>query len=397
MSNDRFYADAYAISVCKHGEELCGDKVYIKYSDRGAVMVLADGLGSGVKANILSTLTSRILGTMFSGGASIEDCVETISATLPVCSVRGVAYSTFTIVAVESDGWVYTAEFDGPEMVILRDGVLDESIEKEMRVLYGREVWESRFLAREGDMLVAFSDGVIHAGIGQLLNLGWRRENVMEFIQRNYRKSMPARDMARALLETCDELYDGIPGDDTTVAAVRVLSRIETHVLVGPPADKADDARVVEDLMMADGKKIVCGGSTSKMVARETHQEIRADSKIYDEKIPPIARIQGMDLVTEGILTLTAAEELLDHYLEECTSGIRPELYVDLTKKDGASRLVRMLLDDATDIVFMLGQANNPAYNKGDTRLGVDAKMRIIESLSEKLRFFGKETSIQTY
>ncbi len=395
--SDSVYADTYAMSECKYGEELCGDKVFIRYSDQGTVIVLADGLGSGVKANILSTLTSRILGTMLSGGASIEDCVETISETLPVCRERGVAYSTFTMIAVDQRGKVYTAEFDGPEMVILRDGILDESIEKSRQILNGRNVWEARFDAEEGDMLVAFSDGVIHAGVGRLINLGWKRDNVMEFIQRNYKRDITAREMTRALLEICDQLYEGKPGDDTTVVTVSIRPRTVTRVLVGPPADPADDAAAVDMLLTASGRKIVCGGSTSQLVARELGREIKVETKTYDENVPPAARIEGIDLVTEGILTLTAAEDILDQYIAECSRGIRPEKYTDLEKKDGASRLVKMLLDDASDIVFMLGQANNPAYNKGDARLGLDAKMRVVSSIAEKLKYFGKNTSMEEY
>ncbi len=395
--SDRFFTDVYAMSACKFGEELCGDKVYVRYSEKYSIIVLADGMGSGVKANILATLTSRILGTMLSEGAWIEDCVETISATLPVCKERGIAYSTFTIIKLDRNGEVYTAEFDGPEMVVLRDGVLDESLQKHMRILHGREVWESRFHARKGDMLVAFSDGVIHAGVGQLINLGWKRENILEFVQRAYHKNMPARTMTRELLQTCVQLYQDKPGDDTTVVTVHLLPRTITRVLVGPPAKKEDDAKVVEILMTASGSRIVCGGSTSQVVARELRQEIRADTEIYDEKVPPTAHIHGIDLVTEGILTLTAAEELLDRYTAECERGIIPETYTDLKKQDGATQLIRILLDESSDIVFMLGQANNPAYNKGDSRLGLDAKMRIITSIAEKLKYFGKNTSIEEY
>ena len=395
--NDKFYVDTYAMSACKTGEELCGDKVYVKYSDNGTVIVLADGMGSGVKANILATLTSRIAGTMLSGGASLQDCVETVSYTLPVCRERGIAYSTFTMIEVDRSGAVYTAEFDGPEMVILRDGILDEEIEKTRVMVNGRPVWESRFHAQKGDMLVAFSDGAIHAGVGELINLGWKRDNILEFIQRAYRKNMPAREMTRDLLDTCLHLYQNKPGDDTTVVTAHILPRTMTKVLVGPPADKKDDALVVDNLMLSSGRKIVCGGSTSQMVARELHRTIETDTEIIDENVPPTARIKGIDLVTEGLLTLTAAEELLDRYIAECQLGIRPEAYTDLEKEDGASRLIRMLLDDSSDIVFMLGQANNPAYNKGDSRLGLDAKMRIVRSLAEKLRYFGKNTSIEEY
>lgn len=395
--SEQYCIDTYSLSINKKGEELCGDMVDVIYRPDRSIVVLADGMGSGVKANILATLTSRIIGTMLAGGADIEDCVQTISDTLPVCHERGIAYSTFTIIEVGDDGNVYTAEFDGPEMVVLRDGILDESLDKNMRVINGKNVWECHFHAQPQDMLVTFSDGVIHAGIGQLLNLGWRRENVMEFCQRTYRKNMPARAMTRALMNTCYDLYEGEPGDDTTITTVRLLPRTETKVLVGPPADMKDDRKVVDILMSASGKKIVCGGSTSHLVARELGVPLRGDTNYYSDDVPPIAFIEGIDLTTEGVLTLTAAETLLEKYLNEVKTGQKPDEYIDLDKKDGATRLVRTLMDETSNITFMLGQANNPAYKKGDTRLGLDVKMRIVSSLAEKLTEAGKRVKIEEY
>ena len=241
---NRYYADVYSESLFKKGEELCGDMVNVIRKADETVIVLADGMGSGVKANILSTLTSKIIATMISGDADIDDCVETISKTLPVCSERGIAYSTFTLIRVKHNGDVYTAEFDGPEIVIVRDGVLDEP-EKAMRVIEGKEVWECTFKANPGDMIVGFSDGVIHAGIGRLVNLGWQRVNVMEFIQRKYYDGISSREMTRDLIGICNDLYEGEPGDDTTVAVVRIIPRTETRIMVGPAASPEMDEKEV--------------------------------------------------------------------------------------------------------------------------------------------------------
>ena len=254
MRNNEFYVDIYSQSLLKKGEELCGDMVNVIRRPDETILVLADGMGSGVKANILATLTSKIISTLMIGNAGIDECVETISETLPVCRERGIAYSTFTIVRVKHNGEVYTAEFDGPEFVMLRNGVLDEP-EKEMRVIGGKEVWESHFFAEPEDMIVSFSDGVIHAGIGRLINLGWKRVNVMEFIQRNYDLKMSSRTMTRNLLEVCDHLYEGEPGDDTTVATVRIMPRTTTRVMVGPASSAEMDGEQVRRLMAASGKK----------------------------------------------------------------------------------------------------------------------------------------------
>lgn len=396
MRNNEFYVDIYSQSLLKKGEELCGDMVNVIRRPDETILVLADGMGSGVKANILATLTSKIISTLMIGNAGIDECVETISETLPVCRERGIAYSTFTIVRVKHNGEVYTAEFDGPEFVMLRNGVLDEP-EKEMRVIGGKEVWESHFFAEPEDMIVSFSDGVIHAGIGRLINLGWKRVNVMEFIQRNYDLKMSSRTMTRNLLEVCDHLYEGEPGDDTTVATVRIMPRTTTRVIVGPASSAEMDGEQVRRLMAASGKKIVCGGTTSKIVARELGKKIDVDLKYYDDDVPPTAYIEGVDLVTEGILTLSAAEKLMEACQKEYGSNVKSSGPVNLEKKDGATKLVKMLVQDCTDIVFMMGQADNPAHQNIDAPINLSIKVRIIQHMAELLEQMGKKSVIEYY
>ncbi len=396
MRNNEFYVDIYSQSLLKKGEELCGDMVNVIRRPDETILVLADGMGSGVKANILATLTSKIISTLMIGNAGIDECVETISETLPVCRERGIAYSTFTIVRVKHNGEVYTAEFDGPEFVMLRNGVLDEP-EKEMRVIGGKEVWESHFFAEPEDMIVSFSDGVIHAGIGRLINLGWKRVNVMEFIQRNYDLKMSSRTMTRNLLEVCDHLYEGEPGDDTTVATVRIMPRTTTRVMVGPASSAEMDGEQVRRLMAASGKKIVCGGTTSKIVARELGKKIDVDLKYYDDDVPPTAYIEGVDLVTEGILTLSAAEKLMEACQKEYGSNVKSSGPVNLEKKDGATKLVKMLMQDCTDIVFMMGQADNPAHQNIDAPINLSIKVRIIQHMAELLEQMGKKSVIEYY
>ena len=393
---NNYYVETYSESLRKKGEELCGDMVNVIRKPDETILVLADGMGSGVKANILATLTSKIISTLMSGDADIDECVETISETLPVCSVRGIAYSTFTIVRVKHNGEIYTAEFDGPEFVMLRDGVLEEP-EKEMRVISGKEIWESHFTAKPGDMIISFSDGVIHAGIGRLINLGWKRVNVMEFIQRNYRPHISARVMTKDLVSVCDHLYEGEPGDDTTVAAVHIMPRTTTSVMVGPASSPDMDAKQVRDLILTSGKKVVCGGTTSKIVARELGQRIDVELKYYDEEVPPTAHIEGIDLVTEGILTLSAAEKRMKEYLDEYEDNVRKKEILDLDKKDGATKLVRLLVEECTDVVFMMGQANNPAHQNLDAPVSLNIKVRIVQNIATMLEKLGKHAEVEYY
>ena len=160
------------VSLNKKNEELCGDNVeMIPDESGGATLVLADGLGSGVKANILSTLTAKILCTMAAAKVLLEECIDTVAGSLPVRRERGVAYSTFSLCTVQPYGSGYLAEFDNPPAVFLRGGKW-EPLERVEREYGGKKLYLSRLQMQKGDVLLIMSDGVVHAGIGETLNFG---------------------------------------------------------------------------------------------------------------------------------------------------------------------------------------------------------------------------------
>lgn len=235
-------------SLNKHHEELCGDKVEVLSTEDSEIVILADGMGSGVKANILATLTSKILGTMFLEGASIDACVDTIAKTLPVCKVREVAYATFSILQIFHNGEAYLVEYDNPLCVFVRDGKIVNYPYKE-RVIEGKTIREYRFQVQLKDCFVLMSDGVIYAGVGELLNFGWTWENMAEYTLKCTKQTLSASRLAAMLSQACDDLYGQKPGDDTTVAVARVIERRIINIFTGPPTHKEDDERVVHDFM----------------------------------------------------------------------------------------------------------------------------------------------------
>lgn len=242
-------------SLNKYQEELCGDKVEILKTGDSDIVILADGMGSGVKANILATLTSKILGTMLREGAAIESCVETIARTLPVCKVRKVAYATFSILQIFHSGQAYLAEFDNPSCVFIRDGkILDYPYK--VREIEGKKIHEYRFQVKKNDCFVLMSDGVIYAGAGSILNMqGWTWEAMAEYTLKCTKKTLSASRLAVLLSQACDELYEERPGDDTTIAVARVIERRIVNIFTGPPKDKADDDRLMHEFMRSEGKK----------------------------------------------------------------------------------------------------------------------------------------------
>ncbi|MEG0358664.1 MAG: SpoIIE family protein phosphatase [Anaerorhabdus sp.] len=393
--NNKVHVESYFKSLNKKNEELCGDKVEIRRNDESFVMVLADGLGSGVKANILSTLTSTIIAEMVSSGASLQDVVETIAATLPECKERGIAYSTFTILQVFYDGMAHLVEFDNPATIFIRDAQILETT-REVRMIGKRKITESTFQVKKNDSLIMFSDGIIHAGIEQALNFGWDHPQVQQFLLDYTNPNDSAKEITRILLANVNDLYGGRPGDDSTVACAKILEAKETRVMVGPPLDEHDDAKVVQRLLEATGKKICCGGTTSNIVSRITGNEIEMESLVsLVSDVPPMAYIKGIDLVTEGVLTL----QKVNKYLSRC---VESQDYLEellLTKgKDGALCLVKCFLQECSQVTFMVGRSDNPAHNAiAYSTISLNAKIQLIREMAENLKHLGKIVSIELY
>lgn len=386
-----YFIDVAFDNLNKQGEELCGDKVEVKFTEDSVIIVIADGLGSGVKANILATLTSKIAVTMLVNGASIYETIDTVVNTLPVCNLRKLAYSTFTIIKVHQDGRAYIAEYDNPPIFFIRDGQsLD--IEKRDNIIDGRVVKEGNFLLQEGDVLTIVSDGVIHAGVGGVLNLGWQWDNVMEYLKTLTLGEKCSKNISKGLIEACKNLYLDKPGDDTTVVSIKIRKPEIVDLFTGPPLDRDDDSWVVNKLMKSKGKKVVCGGTAANIVARETKKEIIVNMDFIDKSVPPTANIMGIDLVTEGVLTLSKAVEKIKKYIHSFSD----EDFNGLTGKDGASRLARLLVEDCTNLNLWVGKAVNPAHQNPDLPIDLSIKLKVVDELAILMESLGKKV-VKTY
>ena len=381
------------VSLNKTGEQLCGDRVEVTGGGEAnhTTLVLADGLGSGVKANILSTLTSKILCTMISGGMPIESCVETIAETLPVCSVRKVAYSTFSIISVTDNEIAELIQFDNPEIIVLRGGVRYD-YPMTTRQIAGKTIHESRFPVEENDVFIAMSDGGTCAGVGHALNDGWQREKIIDFAEANYLPGNSAKYIAGNIVDECNRLYEGEPGDDTTVAVVRIRARHPVNLMIGPPSTKDQDIKMMNLFFAKQGEKIICGGTTATIASRYLHRELKPTLDYPDPEIPPISQLDGVDLVTEGVVTISRVLK----YAEDFLNG------TDLsaswsTRRDGASLIARELFEKATDINFFVGRAINPAHQNPDLPITFGIKIQLIENLAKCLEKMGKQIKVSYF
>ena len=378
-------------SINHVGEQLCGDHVeVVEQEDGSTVIVLADGLGSGVKASILSTLTSKIISTMLAAGLSIEECVETIAATLPVCSVRGVAYSTFTIIRLIRNQTPELIQYDNPQMIVLRNGENWEYPRTETTI-GGKQIFRSLIRLQEDDVFIAMSDGCPHAGIGNAYNFGWKREDIIPFMEAMTLCGYTAKNLSTLLVDECNKLYGGEPGDDTTACVVRIRKRVPMNMLFGPPSNRDDGNRMMSLFFSKEGKHIICGGTTSSIAAKWLNKPLRA-SLDFEGDIPPIAFLEGVDLVTEGVITVNRVVEYARDYIGE---NKRYEAWND--GKDGASQISRLLFEEATDINFYVGKAVNPAHQNPDLPINFNIKMNLVQELSEALKKMGKRIKVSYF
>ena len=379
-------------SLNHDGEQLCGDHIdIIEQDDDSIVVVLADGLGSGVKASILSTLTSKIISTMMAAGMNIEECVSTLAATLPVCSVRGVAYSTFTILRFVQNREAEIIQYDNPHVILLRDGQNYE-YPRTVTNIGGKDIYSSRITLRENDIFIAMSDGCIHAGVGMKLNFGWERKDIIKFMESFASVGFTAKTLDTILLDECNKLYDGHPGDDTTACVVRIRRREPMNLLIGPPSNPDDCSKMMSLFFSKEGKHIVCGGTTSSIAAEFLHKPLVPTVDYPDPEVPPIARIDGVDLVTEGVITINKVLKYAQDYLAD------NESYTQWSyKKDGASQIARLLFEEATDINFYVGRAVNPAHQNPNLPINFNIKMRLVDELSTCLKQMGKRIKVSYF
>ena len=384
----KYFVDFAYGSLFKYKEELCGDKVEFYSDDDIFVMALADGLGSGVKANILATLTSKIGVTMLKEKMKLDDVVETISRTLPISPTLNIAYSTFTLIRVDQGGMAYIAEFDNPSVIFLRGGDFLKLHWNE-RIIYKKRIRETSIQLKHNDNLILISDGYKFAGKNGNWIKPWTYEDTCHYIKKCYLKEMNAKEMTNNILDLFNELYYYEPIDDTTVATLKIIRDKKVVLLSGPPVDKSRDSEIVNKFKNARGKKIICGGTTARIVSRELKKSYKP-GKIVDKDIPPVGYIEGVDFVTEGVITLQKATSILEHILNTTD-------YEVLYKEDGSSKLAKMLYEDSLHIKLMVGKSVNQTNQILELSNKLSNKVDILNHLKDVLIKLGKIVDIEYF
>lgn len=387
MENDSFFIDIDFEQEHKYGQNTFGDAFMSKrYISEGRfIAALSDGLGSGVKANILATMTATMILKFIASGRNIKKAAEVMMDSLPICKVRKISYATFSIMDIKIDGTTRIIEEGNPKFLFVRDGkVIDmkplviNSAKHKNRSLH---IYD--FEISLGDRIICCSDGVTQAGLGGgVYKLGWRRDGLIEFVTGKLKDypSISSRELSKSILESAIEKDKWKAKDDISVVSIYARKPRKLIVFTGPPYHKERDKEYAEYFKKYNGKKAILGGTTSNILSRELNIKIENDKRISIGRLPAPAKMDGVDLVAEGALTLT----LLLEYLENSSVA-----------EDAAGQMTSLILD-SDYIEFLVGAKMNEAYYDPDlaVELGIRKNVvkRIVKVLEDK---YAKEVNLK--
>lgn len=386
MIEDNFF-DIYYFSLNKQNEELCGDQVKFTKTETKSTIVLSDGLGSGVKASILATLTTEILITMLDADLPLKEVIETIVGTLPICQVRNIAYATFTIISIDHlTNKFQVINFDNPPIFLLKKGII-VPLKHQTEQILNKKINSCHGILERGDFLGAASDGILYAGLGNTMNFGWGWENIAKFMENIFRnKATNSRYIIEKIINETKKLYCDYIGDDATFVGVYIRKPKPLMIFTGPPLDVTRDEEYAEQLLSFPGRKIICGGTTGNIVANYMGETIEMDILTMSKELPPIGKLKEIDLVTEGILTISKAKEVLI----KCK--------FDITRlptiKNGAVLLAREILE-ADSIYLLVGQQINEFYQNPLLPKNISIRRSLIEELVQLLRNYQKQVIVE--
>jgi hypothetical protein len=377
-----FYIEVNSQQRYFDGERISGDVFlyrYVKEEDR-VITVLSDGMGHGVKANILATLTATMAINFTREHKDVDRIAEIIMNTLPVCSVRKISYSTFTIIDIESNGRTTILEYDNPSTIILRGNTIFDPIWKTVKLERGKHAGKvlskCTFYPQKEDRIIICSDGVSQSGMGSdKLPFGWENENVSNYAASLVisEPSISAVNLAGKIVTMAHKNDSYKARDDISCAAIYFRDPRKLLICTGPPYEKDKDQELANRVNDFNGKVILAGGTTADIVARVLKRSIVDELIFEDPDLPPESFIKGIDLVTEGILTLQKVNEILKTYNNSVRLGKGP-----------ADKIVKLIME-CDEIQFIVGTRINIAHQ--DPNLPVDLEIRrtVVKRISRLL------------
>lgn len=376
------------------GRQRIGGDVFLSKKlkeQRRVISVLSDGLGSGVKAGVLATLTSVMGLNYMTSFRDPAKAARSIMDTLPVCSERHISYSTFSMVDVDFENEVRIVEYDNPPVLVARGSEILKLNREQISVTRsGKEpvtISIAEFQAEPGDRIILLSDGVSQSGIGSHnLPFGWGIDRAGEYVRSLIENNahISACELSAAIVDKAWVNNGGRALDDITCGVIYFRQPRQLLIMTGPPYDQKKDRLLAELVRNFPGGKIICGGTTASIVARETGREVHVMLGKISPDLPPDSIMEGVDLITEGILTVGRVARYLEDRRDPETINLNP-----------ATKIVRMLLN--SDIInFVVGTRVNEFHQDPNMPVELEIRRNVIKKIATLLESqYLKETSIQ--
>ncbi len=393
--NDIFIDVDYS-QVYKHGQQIGGDVFLLSRNpDRNQIVaILSDGLGSGVKANVLASLTAHMAHNLSFSPMDLTHSAKIIMDTLPVCKERKISYSTFSIADIRYDNTgekiiVNFLEYDNPPALFFKGTKnipwTGETIDLQRKGAFKKELLHRQtFNLEVGDRLLMFSDGVTQSGLGLSMPLGWRIGGVNKFIERTLENNpeISSKDLTKAIVNKALNLDGFTSRDDITCSCIYVRKPRRTLIVTGPPFSKESDVLLGEKIKAFNGKKIVSGGTTALIVSRLFDKKLKVDLSCWSSDVPPASKMEGINLVTEGMLTLSKVATHLE---------AKTPLY-DLPN-DPVRKFIE-IIEKSDQVHFIVGTKINEAHQDPNIPVEIGIRRTIIGRLRKALEDnYLKETS----
>lgn len=375
------------------GERICGDVFLHKKvkEENRIIAVLSDGMGHGIKANMLATLTSTMALNFTAEHQDLVKTAEIIMNTLPVCSERKISYATFTILDIEIGGKVNILEYDNPDTFIIRN---NKAIEPGWQCLIlnseknrGKQLHSCSFIPEKGDRIVFCSDGITQSGLGtEKFPFGWGREDLIDFVLTELDKvpEISAAELGRRVVKKAVQNDNFESKDDTSCGVVYFRDPRKMLICTGPPYEKEHDEIYADKVKNFDGLKVLSGATTGDIISRQWGKEIEDTFDFDDPDLPPVSFMEGVDLITEGILTLTKVSNILKNYNNQTELGKGP-----------ADRIVKMILE-SDEIDFIVGTRINIAHQDPNLPVELEIRRTVVKRIAKVLEDkFLKEVNIE--
>ncbi|MBK7029462.1 MAG: SpoIIE family protein phosphatase [Bacteroidales bacterium] len=382
MSDKQFYVEVNVVQKNHDQERICGDKFLSRriHEENRIIVVLSDGMGHGVKASMLSTLTATMALNFAEEHKEVNKIAELIMNTLPVCSERQMSYSTFTIVDIEIDGVTTILEYDNPKAAIIRDNKLFDPGWQHITLTSeknsGKELRTCTFDHKKEDRIVFCSDGVPQSGMGSnKFPFGWGSENFENYILElvGHESTISAQQLAGKVVNIANLNDNYHPKDDTSCVVIYFRDPRKLLICTGPPYEEVNDVILSEAVKSFEGKKILCGATTGDIISRELNLPIIDSFEFDDPDLPPVSFMEGIDLITEGILTLGKVAQILKDYSQKYKLNKGP-----------ADQIVRLLLE-SDEIHFIIGTRINIAHQDPSLPVELEIRRTVVKRIARLL------------